>query len=129
MYEVAFAAAAAAVSGCHDLATAADWAQVFEAIASAIQQVGQAQPGDKTMLDAWGPAAVALRQSAQAGDALDSALARATAAAWKGVQDTTGLVPKRGRASLLGERARGHQDAGATSAYLIVKAIGDCARS
>jgi dihydroxyacetone kinase-like protein len=39
------------------------------------------------------------------------------------VENTRNLIPKRGRAARLGERARGHQDAGATSAWLIIKAI------
>ncbi|MFN4293686.1 MAG: dihydroxyacetone kinase family protein [Thermoflexales bacterium] len=50
-------------------------------------------------------------------------LSRATAAALAGVENTRRLVPKRRRASRLGERARGYQDAGATSAWLIIKTI------
>mgnify|MGYP002278283897 FL=1 len=43
----------------------------------------------------------------------------------KGLESTKTMVAKIGRASRLGERSRGHQDAGATSCYLILKAIAD----
>ena len=75
------------------------------------------------MLDAWLPAAQTARAAAQSNQDVPDCLRQATAAAWDGVQRTKGLVPKRGRASRLGERARGYQDAGATSAFLILKAI------
>jgi phosphoenolpyruvate---glycerone phosphotransferase subunit DhaL len=123
LYETAFEAAAKAAAGKSALETSADWAQVLEAIANEIQTIGKVQLGDKTMFDAWFPAAQALRESATKGEALTSALQQATAAALKGVEDTKDLIPKRGRASRLGERARGYQDAGATSAYLIIKTI------
>lgn len=123
MYEVGFAAAAQAVAGKATLDLASDWAAILEALASAIQKIGQAELGDKTMLDAWLPAAHAARQAAQSNPNPQRALAAAAAAALDGVNGTKNLVPKRGRASRLGERARGFQDAGATSAYLIVKSL------
>ena len=123
MYEVGFAAAAASAAGKTSLDRAADWAAIYEAMAHAIQKIGKAELGDKTMLDAWLPAAQAVREAAQAGATLSAGLAAGTAAAWQGVEQTRALIPKRGRASRLGERARGFQDAGATSAYLIAKAI------
>lgn len=123
LYETAFEAAAKAAAGKTSLETSADWASVLEAIANEIQTIGKVQLGDKTMFDAWSPAAGALRAAATKGETLPSALQQATAAALKGVEDTKDLIPKRGRASRLGERARGHQDAGATSAYLMIKTI------
>lgn len=123
MYEVSFAAAADATAGKAALNQAGDWAAIYEAMAGAIQHIGKAELGDKTMLDAWLPAAQAARQAAEAGETVKVSLATATAAAWQGVEQTRHLIPKRGRASRLGERARGFQDAGATSAYLIVKSL------
>lgn len=125
LYEMAFAAAAKAAQGKQSLDTAADWADIFEAIAKEIQRVGKAEPGDKTLLDAWLPAAYVMREAAQRGEHLNTAFERAVEAALKGVEQTKNLVPKRGRASRLGERARGHQDAGATSAWLIIKALAE----
>ena len=43
----------------------------------------------------------------------------------QGMKDTISLVAKKGRASYLGERSIGHQDPGATSLYLILKALYD----
>ncbi len=123
LYETAFEAAAKAASGKATLDSSADWASILEAIANEIQTIGKVQLGDKTMFDAWQPAAKALREAAQKNEPLQSGLSKATAAALKGVEETKELIPKRGRASRLGERARGYQDAGATSAYLMIKAI------
>lgn len=125
MYEVAFAAAAQAVAGRATIDTAADWADAFESLIGAIQKIGKAELGDKTLVDAWLPAAQALRSAAKAGAPLATGLQQATQAAWDGVVKTKDLIPKRGRASRLGERARGHQDAGATSAYLMIKTMAD----
>lgn len=123
LYEGAFEAAARVAAGKATLDTAADWAAIYEAMAREMQVIGKAEQGDKTLLDAWLPAANALREAADAGASLREGLSRATAAALAGVENTRHLVPKRGRASRLGERARGYQDAGATSAWLIIKTL------
>lgn len=123
LYEGAFEAAAQAVAGKATLDTTADWATIYEAMAGEMRSIGRAELNDKTMLDAWLPAAIALREAAVTGASLDEGLSRATAAAWTGVERTKDLIPKRGRASRLGERARGYQDAGATSAWLIIKTL------
>lgn len=123
LYETAFAAAAKAAAGKPTLDTAGDWAAIYEAIANEMQAIGKAQLGDKTMLDAWLPAAQALREAANDGASVQDGLSAATQAAWAGVENTRDLIPKRGRAARLGERARGHQDAGATSAWLIIKTM------
>ena len=73
---------------------------------------GKAEPGDKTMVDALGPAC----------DALDAggSVAEAAQAAADGRDATVPLVARKGRASYLGERSAGHADPGATStAYLL----------
>jgi dihydroxyacetone kinase-like protein len=41
------------------------------------------------------------------------------------MKDTIPLQAKKGRASYLGERSIGHQDPGATSSYLMLKALND----
>ena len=56
-----------------------------------------------------------------------TALDRAVAAAEEGMQATIPLQARKGRASYLGERSIGHQDPGATSSYLILKALRDAA--
>lgn len=90
-----------------------------------VVQRGRAQLGDKTMVDAWAPALEALRGALNAGEDALSALQKAVAAAEQGMKDTIPLQAKKGRASYLGERSIGHQDPGATSSYLILKALLD----
>jgi len=80
---------------------------------------GKAEPEDKTMFDALAPAVAALEQgSAVLRDTLDAA----ADAADKGRDATIEMLARKGRASYLGERSIGHQDPGATSAALLVRA-------
>jgi dihydroxyacetone kinase-like protein len=90
-----------------------------------IQARGKAEPGDKTMLDALLPALDALRAGRDRGDAPADALAAAVVAAEQGMVATIPLVARKGRASYLGERSAGHQDPGATSSHLLLKAMAD----
>ncbi|MGH2877534.1 MAG: dihydroxyacetone kinase subunit DhaL [Solirubrobacteraceae bacterium] len=94
-------------------AFAAAWRRGLEGV----QARGRAQPGDKTMVDALVPAVQAL----EAADEFSGGLAAAAQAAHDGMLATTPLVARRGRASYLGERSAGHQDAGATSTYYLFK--------
>jgi dihydroxyacetone kinase-like protein len=89
---------------------------------------GKAEPGDKTMLDALGPALEVLRE---AGDDADvaGALGRAAEAAREGMEATVPLVARKGRASYLGERSAGHQDPGATSSHLLLKTVAEAVGS
>ncbi|MFE2554875.1 dihydroxyacetone kinase subunit DhaL [Streptomyces sp. NPDC059352] len=84
-------------------------ADAFGAGVAAVSQLGGAQVGDKTMLDALVPAVEALRGSFGA----------ARAAAEEGALATVPLQARKGRASYLGERSIGHQDPGATSSALL----------
>jgi dihydroxyacetone kinase-like protein len=95
----------------------------LDAALAAIQELGAAEPGDKTMVDALGPAVATLRERLDAGDALADALASAAGAAEEGARATTPMQARKGRASYLGERSVGHQDPGATSTALIVRAL------
>jgi dihydroxyacetone kinase-like protein len=86
---------------------------------------GKAQLEDKTMLDAWHPALEALDAALAGGSELGAALDQAERAAEAGMKATIPLVARKGRASYLGERSRDHQDPGATSTHLLVKALAD----
>jgi phosphoenolpyruvate---glycerone phosphotransferase subunit DhaL len=86
---------------------------------------GKAQLEDKTMLDAWHPALEALDATLASGEELGAALDAAEQAAEAGMKATIPLVARKGRASYLGERSRDHQDPGATSTHLLVKALAD----
>jgi dihydroxyacetone kinase len=78
-----------------------------------VRKLGGAQPGDRTMIDALAPAAEALTQAERDGVDLATALHAAAEAAKCGAEATTSMTPRRGRASYLGERARGVLDPGA----------------
>jgi dihydroxyacetone kinase-like protein len=86
---------------------------------------GKAELGDKTMVDALTPAVEALADSVGNGDDLTAGLRAAAEAAAKGREATTELEARKGRASYLGERSKGHTDPGAASATLLVEALAD----
>jgi len=100
----------------------AGWAAAFRAGVEGVQMRGKAKPGDKTMVDALLPAAAVLDAAAAAGRQLGDALQAAADAAEQGMLATVPLVARKGRASYLGERSAGHQDPGATSSWLLLKA-------
>ena len=80
---------------------------------------GKAGLGDKTMVDALGPALDAFDAQASAGVA--AALQAAAKACAEGRDATIPLVAHKGRASYLGERSAGHQDPGATSMTMLIE--------
>ena len=82
---------------------------------------GKAELGDKTMVDALTPAIDALESATD----LDAGLAAAVEAAQQGMNATTPLVARKGRASYLGDRSAGHQDPGATSTYYLFKSAAE----
>jgi phosphoenolpyruvate---glycerone phosphotransferase subunit DhaL len=100
-----------------------DLVGALQAALDGVVELGAAQPGDKTMVDALGPAIDALRAALEAGKPLDRALTAASQAAEEGAKATVPLQARKGRASYLGERSIGHQDPGATSAALIMAAL------
>jgi len=91
---------------------------MFQAGIEGLQQRGKAVPQDKTMVDALLPALDAMKKE---GAGLARVLEAATAAAEAGMLSTIPMQARKGRASYLGARSIGHQDPGATSAYLLLK--------
>lgn len=89
----------------------------------AIKERGKAQVGDKTMVDAYEPAVIAMEK--YTGNDLGEMLALAADAAAQGLEATKGYIAKFGRAKSLMERAVGYQDAGATSVWIIMSAMRD----
>lgn len=102
--------------------SAADWASALEAAVAGVVMRGKAEPGDKTMVDALTPAMQALQAAVGAETPIPEALQQSAEAARQGMEATTPLVARKGRASYLGERSAGHQDPGATSTYLLLQA-------
>jgi|SRR5690625_81735 len=97
-----------------------DLVEYWLAFAKGIQERGQAEVGDKTMIDTLEPFYKKLEtEFAKSGDFLN-AYKSAVIEGEKGMKSTKNLVSKKGRSSRLGERSVGTQDPGATSAYLIL---------
>ena len=99
--------------------------EVVELISEAIDAIkkrGKATTGEKTMLDAIVPAYEILKDEVEKGTDLKNALDKAIKEAEKGVEYTKTIIATKGRASYLGERSLGHQDPGATSITLMLKA-------
>jgi len=97
------------------------WTAAVEAGVKGVQARGKAEPNDKTMIDALLPAIDALREGGELGEALK----RSADAAEEGMKATIPLEARKGRASYLGPRSVGHQDPGATSSYLLLRAAAE----
>jgi dihydroxyacetone kinase-like protein len=128
LYGTAFMQAGTAVAGKHELEAEDMWA-ILDAALKGVVMRGKANLGDKTMVDAISPAVVAMREALDNGAGTAAALAKAAAAAEKGMHDTIPLLAKKGRASYLGERSIGHQDPGATSSYLLIHTMAEMAQA
>jgi dihydroxyacetone kinase-like protein len=128
LYGTFFLRAGAACKGRTELG-AAEIVALFEAGIEGVRQRGKAAAGDKTMLDAFLPALEAMRKSLSEGAGLAEVLNAGTAAAEAGMLATIPMLARKGRASYLGPRSIGHQDPGATSTYLLVKAAAEAWRA
>ncbi|MDT2455902.1 dihydroxyacetone kinase subunit L [Enterococcus avium] len=82
-----------------------------------------ARVGDKSLMDVLIPSVEAYEKALSAGKSFELCLAESLAAAKTGLESTKAIPAKIGRASRIGDRSIGHQDAGATSCYLILEAM------
>jgi len=92
----------------------------LEALVGAMRDRGKAEIGDKTMMDVFYPALEALKDATEPPA---EATAHVADQAHQWVAATIDLVARKGRASYLGERSKGHQDPGATSAAMFLDAL------
>jgi phosphoenolpyruvate---glycerone phosphotransferase subunit DhaL len=122
LYGTGFRKAAAAL-GENAEVSAADLGQALRAALTGIQELGAAAVGDKTMVDAWGPAVVAYEAIVHTGGDLVEATRAAADAAERGLRATVTMQARKGRASYLGARTIGHEDPGAASTVLILCAL------
>ena len=112
LYAVFLLRAARSMEGATQTGLAA-WANAFTAGVAAVAQLGDAKPGDRTMLDALVPAAETLQAAVRSNGTLAAALSETVAAARTGADATTTMIPRRGRSSYLADRVIGHIDPGA----------------
>lgn len=99
-----------------------------EAALSAIQRVGGAVAGDRTLLDALLPALGAARSANAQGLSVKDVINAAADAASDGAKATSTMIPRVGRATYVPvENVRGHEDAGAKAASIWLKALSESA--
>ncbi|WP_274424762.1 dihydroxyacetone kinase subunit DhaL [Chelativorans sp. YIM 93263] len=123
LYATAFLCAATAVRQ-HDCVDGRFLCSIFAAIAEGIRERGKGARGDKTMLDAWLPAAEAAHAAYERGASVDQIAREAAEAGAAGAAATRAMIASKGRAARLGERSLGHIDPGAASARIIIETIG-----
>jgi triose/dihydroxyacetone kinase / FAD-AMP lyase (cyclizing) len=107
---------------------AAEWAVAFRAAVDGVREVGGAEVGDRTMVDALAPAADAFAAALAAGTPWRDALGAAADAAAAGAASTADIRARLGRSSYLGDRVLGHPDPGAQAVALWLAAIAGPAR-
>lgn len=124
LYGTFFMQAGTALAGVEDV-TGPDMVRAFEAGVAGVMKIGKSTTGEKTMLDALVPALNAMRDAVNGGASLGDALTAAREAGRVGMEATIPMLATKGRASYLGERSIGHQDPGATSSHLLLRALAD----
>lgn len=101
------------------------FAKMLENGLAGLQEIVQAQVGDKTLVDTLSPAVDTVVNGAKNGDDFANTLVEMKKSADAGRDSTKDMVAKFGRSSRLGERSRGVLDAGATSCCIILNAMAD----
>ncbi|MGF1724881.1 dihydroxyacetone kinase subunit DhaL [Photobacterium nomapromontoriensis] len=102
------------------------FAELIDALKGGVDGVisrGKAEQGDKTMCDVWLPVLNTTKASLESGISPDHLLDEMVEIAEKSAVSTIEMQAKKGRASYLGERSIGHQDPGATSSLIMIKAL------
>ncbi len=102
--------------------------KLLGAAVQGIQERGKAVRGDKTILDVLIPVHEVFVEGLENEKTLFECMGLASRAAKDGIDYTKTIAAKKGRASYVGERSIGHQDPGATSAAIMVRALYDFLR-
>jgi phosphoenolpyruvate---glycerone phosphotransferase subunit DhaL len=117
LYASGFLAAGLAINDDDDALT-----QLRAGLQAALDKIalrGKSEEGQRTLLDALGPAT----RAAHAASDMDGALRVAAEKSGEGVEATKGMDPQHGRAGWIGERAKGLADAGATVIWRSFQAV------
>ena len=116
----------AKVPGSDDIHDSKTVAKMFSSGVELVKQRGKADVGDKTMLDVLIPVSNLFSELVEKSDLpKNEILKQLMAEAERGMLSTKDIVATKGRASYLGERAKGHIDPGAKSCQLIIFTICD----
>lgn len=128
LYATGFRRAAQATVG-HIELDVATCAAIIEAIGVGVRERGRGQRGDKTMLDAWLPAAEAAQAAVAENRSSAEFWNKVVAAATAGANTTRSMIATKGRAARLRERSLGHMDPGAASTVIILQAMAASAKN
>ncbi|HEY1611613.1 MAG TPA: dihydroxyacetone kinase subunit DhaL [Paraburkholderia sp.] len=124
LYATAFMRAAK-VAGARQALPLSEAPGLIVAMAEGIRARGRAEVGEKTMVDAWAPAAAAIERGMADGLPVREIMTRAGEAATAGAESTIAMIANKGRSSRLGERSIGHIDPGAASAAMVLNVIAE----
>lgn len=114
---------AATKSAAKESLTLTEFIDALQAGVDGVVGRGKAEPGDKTMCDAWWEVIAAGQSALESGSEIGAALESMAQAAASGVEKTIPMQARKGRASYLGERSIGHPDPGATSTKLMIETL------
>ncbi|MEE9413314.1 MAG: dihydroxyacetone kinase subunit DhaL [Methylococcales bacterium] len=123
LYGTLFIAMSKAAS--HQPVNLQSFAETFTQGVEAVKKRGKADAGEKTMLDVHIPVSHYLQQAVIDGVVLTDILEQIKQVAIEGMESTREMIATKGRASFLGERSKGHIDAGARTSQLMICAIAD----
>lgn len=136
LYGTAFRRAAKSLGDAAEVGLPA-LAEALTAALEGVTKLGAAREGEKTMVDALAPAAAAFGKAVAAGPGTEgpgtgatgpaAALGALADAAEAGARATVEMQATKGRASYLGPRSVGHEDPGAASTALMLRALRDVA--
>ena len=124
LYGTAFMKASIYAKGKEEISIE-DFIEMMNIAIEGIKMRGKAKKGEKTMLDSLIPAYEEGKKAIEDGKSPKEVLEVMKNAAYEGIEYTKTIIATKGRASYLGERSLGHQDAGATSSAVILSAIYD----
>ncbi|MGL5416151.1 MAG: dihydroxyacetone kinase subunit DhaL [Clostridium sp.] len=100
-----------------------DFIKMLSVALEGIKMRGKAVEGEKTMIDSMAPAIRAMEKSFNENKSEKEIINKGVVGAKIGVEKTKKMIATKGRASYLGERSLGHQDAGATSFTLLLEGV------
>ena len=101
------------------------FAEIFLQGVESVKKRGRVEVGEKTMVDVLVPVALSLQELAAESVSLPEVLNKVKSAAIAGMESTRDMIATKGRASFLGERTKGHIDAGAKTTQLMICTIAD----
>ncbi|HEX6364758.1 MAG TPA: dihydroxyacetone kinase subunit DhaL [Agromyces sp.] len=122
IWGTAFLRASAAVKGQTEI-SGADAVAMLRSAITGIMARGNAELGDKTLLDALAPVTDTIEAGLAAGDDPGVIVSAAAATARAAADATTPMIAKRGRAAYTGERSIGSPDPGAVAVAVILEAV------